>query len=265
MNFRHLFTWAGLIAGGTLALCAAPAHAASVSFSQFNFSTNYSSAHRDMAQISVNDIWLQTVSAGGMTFGQSDFSLVNRAQVIANDAYTGGNTGAASADRGDRASGINVEDPTNADIVGVLGNLNLNNIIDTEESGKFTMDLWFNRPIDRLFVWERGMNSKLMVQALDAMGAILAQSELDSSKSAYAGYDINTTEIGGRQRVGAMGLALNGAMTNRFRLISTGSAYNGPDFKVVGAAVPEPMTMAGTAIAAGAFVAARRKRKSAEA
>jgi hypothetical protein len=265
MNFRHLSTWTGLIVGGTLALCTAPAHAASVSFSQFNFSTNYSSAHRDIAQISVNDIWLQSVTAGGMTFNQSDFSLVNQARIVTNDTYTGGNSGAASVDRGDRASGINQEDPTNADIVTALGNFNLNNIIDTEESGKFTMDLWFSRPIDRLLVWERGMNSKLMVQALDAMGAVLAQSELDSSKAAYAGYDLNTTEISSRQRVGAMGLALNGAVANRFRLISTGSAYNGPDFKVVGAAVPEPMTIAGTAIAAGAFVAARRKRKTAEA
>lgn len=205
---------------------------------------------------------LKSVTSDGITFSNLSLvnkSLVNKVDLIQNDSYTGGNTGAASSDRGDNASGSNLEVATSESLAASLGNLNLNNIVDTEDSGKFTMDIWFDRPVDRLFFWERGMNSKIMVQALDAGGKVLSQILLNSKGSRYAGFDINTTEVG-QQQVGTLGVALNGAAAQRFRLIAA-SNYNGPDFKVMGAAVPEPITMSGTALAMSGVIAARRKQR----
>ncbi|QKD84718.1 PEP-CTERM sorting domain-containing protein [Thermoleptolyngbya sichuanensis A183] len=261
MNIKRILTWAGLTAGTALALFASPAGAAGISFAPFSFSTSFTGSAPK------GDIWLNSVTttdsltaALGTTYGS--FELVSGANIIHNDSWTGGDTGAASSDRGDNASGVVLEAATNASIVASLGNLNLNNIIDTEDRGSFVIDLFFNRATDRFFFWERGMNSSLLVQALDDAGNKLAEYLLDSSTSNYAGYSIDTVEINHSQRVGAQGLWLNGARTNRLRLIANGAAFNGPDFKVVAASVPEPATIAGTVLAAGAAIAARRKRKA---
>lgn len=250
MKSKSSMLGAGLLVGSVVALTALPAEAAS--FSSFNFTT-----HKTGSDPS-RDILLQSVTVNGSTI--SDFILVNGVSNLVNMTHTGGNTGAASADRGDRTTtGVNVENPTTGNIVTNLGNLNLNNIVDTEDNGAFSMDLRLSRGANRFFVWERGMNSRLLVQALDKQGNVIAQSRLNSANSAYAGYSINTTEIGGAQRVGSMGLALNGATTNRFRLISQ-TSFNGPDFKVAGATVPEPATLLGLSIIGGAIATARGRK-----
>jgi hypothetical protein len=261
MNIKRILTWAGLTAGSAVALFASPAGAAGVSFAPFSFSTSWTGAAPK------GDIWLSSATTTdsltaslGTTY--NSFNLVSGANIISNDLWTGGDTGAASSDRGDDAGGVVLEAATATSIVGSLGNLNLNNIIDTEDRGSFIIDLFFSQASDRFFFWERGMNSKMKVQALDNSNNLLAEYTLDSSTFNDAGFSIDTVEIGAPQRVGAQGLWLNGASTNRLRVIANGASFNGPDFKVASAAVPEPATIAGTVLAASAAIAARRKRKA---
>jgi PEP-CTERM putative exosortase interaction domain len=259
MNIKRILTWAGLTAGTALATLASPD--AAFSLTPFSFSTNFTGFDPK------GDIWLNSVTTGlGPTY--SSFNLVSGANIISNDVWTGGNTGAASADRGSlTTTGVNVEDlqgsPGEAHIVTSLGNLNLNNIIDTEDQGNFVIELLFKRKSDRFFFWERGMNSKLLVEALDDLGNVLSSYLMDSSTFDNAGFAIHTMEPNNLQAVGAQGLKLDGVTSKRLRLTASGAAFNGPDFKVVAvASVPEPATIAGTVLAAGAAVAARRKRKA---
>jgi len=263
MNIRNLATSVGVVAGSAIALSSAPAQA-------FSFTTNYTSALTGDLE-SKGDIMLDSVTleSGKMI---SNFTLVNSANILSNDIYTGGNSGAASADIGDLATtGIRQEEATNDAIRDVFNNQNLNNIIDTEDSGTFILDLNFEQAVDNIFIWERGMNSQLDIQALDASGNVIGnQVQLSNSRNwDYAGYDINTQEIGRAQRVGSIGVSLadlgiaEGNYVNSLRVYSNGSAYNGPDFKVMGsvAEVPEPSALLGLgAIVAGAFATRRRKQ-----
>lgn len=219
------------------------------------------------------DIYLKSVEVGGEVI--DNFALVNRVENFTNTPYSGGNSGAASSDRGDLASGINVEDATAADIKTSLGNLNLNNIVDTEDSNsaKFTMDLYFDKAISKLFIWERGINSKLGVKIGDTT-KIFGPADFAQGETSY---ELDTTEIGSKQKVGSYGIDLadfgiTGKYTGPVTIFSNmytdenGQNYtnfNGPDFKVVGAAaVPEPATVLGLTAIAGAFVASRRRKSS---
>lgn len=228
----------------------------------FTFKTNYTGTPP------VNDINLDSVEFDGQTI--SDFALVNRAEILYNTPRNSRNlesSGAASAERGDAASGINVEDPTNADIVASLNNRNLNNIIDGEDAGKFTINLFFEQAVNTLFFWERGMNSDLGIQAIDALGNVIGDFKLLArTEFKSAGFSINTTEINSAQRVGSLGvtladLGLSGGTIAGVR-VSAERGYNGPDFKVVGTntAVPEPTTLAGLGLVAGSFFMTRRRK-----
>ncbi len=212
-----------------------------------------------------NIILESIVAEDGMLF--TDFVLIETARILTNPAYTGGNSGAASSDRGDEADGIAVEDPTAAHIVASLGNLNLNNIIDTEDQGYFTIDLGFAQAVNYLFVWERGQNSRLGLQALDAQNNPIGQFlELFSGDFGNAGFSIDTTEIAGPQPVGSRGIRVSEfGITDPITgiRVSAQPHYNGPDFKIVGASagVPEPTTMLGLALAGAGLVYSRRRRQ----
>ncbi|HEY9647903.1 MAG TPA: exosortase-dependent surface protein XDP2 [Chroococcidiopsis sp.] len=259
MMLKSAIALTGLLAGGLLTLGTAPAQA-------FSFTTNTAPG----SNAPKGNILLQSVTLGS---GEvvDNFAFVNSAQIIYNDAYKGGNSGAASSDRGDNATGIKNENPVNADIVASLGNNNLNNIIDTEDQGKFTINVFFSSVVDKLFFWERGQNSKLGVQAVDASGNLLGTKlVMDSAFWGSAGYSIDTTEIVGAQRVGSLGVSLadlgvSGPIAG-VQLTSL-KTYNGPDFKVVGAAasVPEPATVAGIVAVAGAMAASRRRKAAKQA
>lgn len=259
MNLKQIVTATSFIATG-LILSGAPAQA-------FSFSTNFSGTPSGDSVDSTRDIMLDSVTVGNRTV--TDFALVKSAQIVENDEWTGGNTGAASSERGDNASGVKLEKATNESVAASLGNKNLNNIIDGEDSGSFKMNLFFEQAVSNLFFWERGMNSDLSVQALDAGGNLIGnlfKITRDTWKS--AGYSIDTTEIGGAQRVGSWGLSASdlGVVGSIFGLqVSADASHSGPDFKVVGeaAAVPEPTTMAGLALAGAGFAAARRRKKQA--
>lgn len=265
MKIRNLVTSVSLVATGAIALSSPAAHA-------FSFQTNYTpSLTGNLA--SKGDIFLDSVTLqSGKVI--SNFTLINSAKIISNDIYTGGNSGAASADIGDLSTtGLRQEALTNEGAKTVLNNLNLNNIIDTEDKGNFILDLNFEKAVDNIFLWERGMNSRLDIQALDASGNLLGNKiSLDNSKNwDYAGFKIDTKEIGSAQKVGSIGLGLSDfgiteGFINSVRVTSEGKPYNGPDFKLVGSVaeqqeVPEPSALLGLgAIVAGAFATRRRQQ-----
>ncbi|MEC4986508.1 MAG: exosortase-dependent surface protein XDP2 [Oscillatoria sp. PMC 1068.18] len=211
----------------------------------FNFTTNFTSTLTgdDAAK---GDIWLNSIeSEAGEVF--NNFSLVTGGEIISNDIWTEEEVGASSADKGDLATvGIQKENITDEDLTSVLGNLNLNSIIDTEDTGKSAINLFFDQAVDNLFFWERGLNSKLDIQALDTEGNLIGNLfTLNSENWQYAGFDIDTLEINSAQKVGSIGVSLAdlGVQTpiSGIRVTTLGEDYNGPDWKVVGstASVPE--------------------------
>jgi len=250
MNIGRVMPLLGALAG-TLTVATGSAQAAS--FTPFWFQTHWSG---DAAK---GDVLLNSITANGASI--SDIGVVTEATIVHNDPYTGGNTGAASSDRGDNASqGSVVEDPTAADIVASLGNLNLNSIIDTEDKGTATINVGFGQAQNHFFFWERGLNSDLQVEALDDSGNVLASYTITRDLWEKAGFKINTTEIAKAQPVGALGLKLEGAQASWLQLSSETSS-KGPDYKVAAAQVPEPATALGLAVLAGALTLTRRRQR----
>lgn len=230
------------------------------------------------------DILLESITQNDQTF--SNFSFVESVGGFSNTQFNGGNTGAASTDKGDNASAPQQrEEDTNAsNLAAFLGNNNLNNIVDGEgnKDSEWSMDLKFdsfisvdNKGLDSFFFWERGENSDLTIQALDELGNLVGTEMTLERKvnQKYAGFDIDTEEIEGSQRVGSWGVSLTdlGIASGGVRgiRVSADSSHNGPDFKVIArrsgrdfakASVPEPGTIIGLgSVAALAFI---RRRKS---
>ncbi|MGB3757025.1 MAG: exosortase-dependent surface protein XDP2 [Rivularia sp. (in: cyanobacteria)] len=240
------------------------------------------------------DVFLNSIEQNGKTIFESDFSYVYRADIKSNDEYTGKNTGGASTDKGDnvdkdgikRREKLQDNDGDEQNVVDFLGNNNLNKIIDTEDTGNFAMDLFFDSDIrandqglDSLFFWERNMNSDLEIFALNNDGNILGdvfKLERKVSKKNPAGFSIDTLEIGSAQAVGSWGVSFadlglgDNEILSGIKVISK-EGFNGPDFKVIArkssgpdfvqaAKVPEPGSIIGlSSVAALAFI---RRRKS---
>ncbi len=243
------------IAAGTIGTFALSMPAQASGFSGFNFQST-----TDFANNPTEDIFLQSVSHGGSII--SDFSLVTGAELIVN----GTSLGPSSTDLGDNATSPNsagaTEMPSGAQVVDFLGNLNLNNIIDTEDYGISTFELAFDGPVNTFYLFERGINSAFTVEALDADGAVIDNFRISQELWENAGYSIDTTEIGAAQQVGSYGLSLDQSV-NQVRIISNGIADNGPDYKIVAAQVPEPGSMAALALVGGAALVAKRRKQAA--
>ncbi|MEL7038097.1 MAG: exosortase-dependent surface protein XDP2 [Cyanobacteria bacterium J06592_8] len=271
-----------LFATFATALAMTAAFAPSAQAVGFGFKTNYTLDSRpEVEDKRKGNITLDSVEFGDKTI--TEFSLVEGVNIVTNDVFTGGNSGAASIDKGDQADGFkqenlragNAEDA--AKIASTLGNLNLNNIIDTEGGGSFAMDVMFAEAVDNLLIWERGKNSRLGVQAIDHKGNLVGNFiELAKSNSGNwtdAGYSIDTKEIGSAQAVASIGLSVADFGLSEddsifgYRMTSK-SNYGGPDWKIMGttdatpASVPEPAAILGLSLVAGSFAASRRRQAS---
>ncbi|MBD2042046.1 exosortase-dependent surface protein XDP2 [Microcoleus sp. FACHB-672] len=276
MNFHSTLKGIYLAIGLVVAACTT-AQAAS-------FTTNFTAV--DGAE---GNIWLNSITQNQATIDR--FLLVNNAKILLNTpitnkqsgdtsnpetAGTNNNTGGASTDKGDKASALmptsGLNDPTGAEIAAYLGNLNLNNIIDTEEQGAISMNLFFNKTVradksglDNLFFWERGRNSDLGVQAIDASGKLIGNFvKLNRADQTLADYSIDTLEINAAHIVGSWGLSLQqlGVTSLNGIRVTADSSYNGPDFKLVARQVPEPASMVGLGAVAGMMLISRRRQVS---
>ena len=168
MKLKLTIACIGVMAGGAVFGDSHPAHA-------FSFKTNFTATNG-----SVGDIQLDSVEFDGATI--SEFVFVEQAVM---PVFQRG----VSTDRGDRASGLAKENPTVEEIADTLGNNYLSQIIDTEDNSQFKFDLFFEKAVQNLFFWERGMNSKLAVTAIDDLGQSLSESlVLDFAKADRAGY-----------------------------------------------------------------------------
>ena len=209
------------------------------------------------------DIYLKSITQNDIKI--SDFSFVKRVSIGSNDEYNGGNTGAASTDKGDNVAGPDTSERLTAGyqddektVAKFVGNRNLNKIIDTEKNGSFAIDFFFdsdiranNQGVDSFFIWERGIkkdkdtdeyigNSDLAVQAIDAAGNILGDVlKLSREEQHYTGFAIKTLEIKKAQKVGSWGVSFEDLVSNNritsisgIRVISE-SDFNGPDYKLV--------------------------------
>ena len=283
MNFQRTSTFLCLAAGTVLTI--------SSSAQAATFQSNVSQKTNPEA-----DIWLQSITQNQVTF--DSFNLVKEAKILSNTpiVLTGkkgetanpeakgynNNTGAASTDRGDKASkpnGVEVsgmKNPSGTEIATYLGNQNLNNIIDTEDNGSISINLFFNNLVkadktglDNLFFWERGKNSDLGIQAIDKAGNLIGNFlKLNRTEQFAAGYSIDTMEINKSQQVGSWGVSLEklGITSLAGIRVTADARYNGPDFKVIaretGEKVPEPATLAGLGLVAGSLMTIRRRRSN---
>ncbi|MEA5597084.1 exosortase-dependent surface protein XDP2 [Rivularia sp. UHCC 0363] len=266
MKFNQLVTSIGLTVS-TVLFVSNSAQAA-------NFTTNI-----NQKTDAKKDILLESIQQKDQTITQ--FSFVNKAVINKNTPRTkDANSGAASTDSGDKATTpvITKEDPDAVEIAKFLGNSNLNNIIDGEDTGSFNINVFFdslikedNSGLDSLFFWERGMNSDLMVQAIDSTGNIIGNAiTLLRKQQQDAGFKIDTKEIGKSQEVGSWGVSLAqlGVTSLSGIQLSATSKFNGPDFKVIARkssvkTVPEPGTVIGLgSVAALAFVRRRKSNKA---
>jgi len=165
-----------------------------------------------------------------------------------------------------------------ADIVGSLGNLNLNSLIVTRESApKASFEVSFANPINTIYFWERGGaagsttygDSDILVEALDDINNVIASYQILRQNYTPAGYNISTLVErpnpsdppllnNGPFNIGSIGLSLQGASTRALRLTSSDnnkgpiggtppySGDKGPDFKLIAAQhVPGPLPLLG--------------------
>ncbi|MGB3534239.1 MAG: exosortase-dependent surface protein XDP2 [Microcoleaceae cyanobacterium] len=262
MNRLYMKSILGALACTGIFPCAAHA---------FSFTTNFEAALTG-ADESKGDILLKSVEFGGESF--SDFVFVDQANIVSNDVFTGGSkSGGASADKGDLATvGLSQENITAEQIVEAVGNPYLSSILDVEDQGSFAIDLFFDQAADQVFLWERGSNSRVDVQGLDADGNLVGDLlALDSADWDFAGYSLDTIEIREAQPVSSIGINLEDfgiadSAVAGVRLTSEGEEYNGPDLKVIGLAaedpetVPEPTALWGLGLIAGLLTVRNRSR-----
>lgn len=279
---RHSFS---LLAFAGLVLSLVPSsEARAASFSSFSFTTNRTaspSTGPNVVNDPTRDIRLDSVTtSSGNTY--SIFELVSGAKILQNDSYTAANgqtygllnSGSGGNTAIDPLLGEGPSKPVDsaADIVGSLGNLNLNSLVVTRESASTaSFEVSFSNPIDKIFFWERGGSagsatygdSDLLVEALDNGGGVIASYKILRQNYTPANFNISTvvTPIlnNGPFNLGSIGLSLDGATTRALRLTSTDnnkgpiggtppySGDNGPDFKLV--ATPGPLPLLGGASA----------------
>jgi hypothetical protein len=221
--------------------------------------------------VATRDVRLDSVTFDGETF--SDFQLVSDANVIRNDVdnvsnadpdtgvvrepFTIINTGRGQytdvdpwVDEGPLSG---PDGATNADLVATYASRNLNSINynrERKDYGIFTIS--FPRPTDAFFIFERGMDSDIHLEALrngEVVGSWdftwpLVNGRHPWPDAYYAGFDIVTytgypgwiTDPNRAQRVGAIGIRLDGGAADTLRFTVNAIPDFGPDLKVFGGA-----------------------------
>ncbi len=265
--------------------------AQAATFVPFWFKTNVTASpdttgNPNLLNDPTRDIRLDSVTYNGQNY--NNFEVVNSAKLLQNDTYTtaGGETfGILNSGRGPNTviDPLVTQGPSKpltsaADIVGSLGNLNLNSLIVTRESApKASFEVSFANPINTIYFWERGGtagstiygDSDILVEALDDVSNVIASYQILRQNYTPASYNISTLVErpipsdppllnNGPFNIGSIGLSLQGASTRALRLTSSDnnkgpiggtppySGDNGPDFKLIGAQnVPGPLPLFG--------------------
>jgi hypothetical protein len=190
------FKFPAVIAGLVLSAISIPSAQAAASFVPFWFQTNVTASpdttgSPNLLNDPTRDIRLDSVTYNGKTY--NNFEVVNGAKLLQNDTYTtaGGETfGILNSGRGSNTliDPLVTQGPSKpltsaADVVGSLGNLNLNSLIVTRESApKASFEVSFANPINTVYFWERGGtaggttygDSNILVEALDDVSNVIA-------------------------------------------------------------------------------------------
>jgi hypothetical protein len=265
--------------------------ATAATLSKFSFETNWSQNPSSDVQAYPTysrDYRLDSVSYAGKTF--SDFQFVSAAHVIQNDFDDHTGPDATGFVRQpwyivNTGRGLNTPlDPwvnegpisgatgaTDADLVSTYANLNLNSINYNRERdvyGIFTIS--FPHPTDRFFIFERGKDADLHLDALDAGGNTVGHWDfLRTDGYTDTGIAIVTDtgfpgwpQTGPGQAVGSVGLRIEGGAATTLKFTINAKPDNGPDLKIFGgAAVPEPaaVSLVGVALSSLMFVGLRKR------
>lgn len=161
------------------------------------------------------------------------------------------NANEISTDRGDKATSLFLpqENPSYSGLLDYIGNNNLNNIIDFEGIKTAILDLRFSQTLvdntwgvdgyPEIIIFERGVNSDLMIQAVDNLGGTgLGKTLLlkRNQQTTLSGILMDTTEIGAPQKVGYWKVDLSelGVPSVKYLRVIATNAYNGPDIKIMG-------------------------------
>lgn len=250
----------GALAAAGAAFAAAPAHA--VVFDAFAFDSQVSTSGLFGGVNGIygnGDVRLDSVSFGGTTYSQAQITTVASARIVLDDALDAVNGGGnLAAGRGINSVADNwapqgpaTVTPTSADLYGALANHNLTSLVVTRENpGSAVLDVSFATPTDTFLFYERGFNSDLQVQALNASNQVIGSYTILRANYANTGIVVSTDNgafLLAGQALGSIGLHTDQAVST-LRLSSYRSDvlnYNGPDFKVLGVSpVPEPETYA---------------------
>ena len=212
------------------------------------------------------DYRLDSVAYDGKTF--SDFQFVSAAHIIQNDFDDTTGTDATGFVRQpyyivNTGRGANTQlDPwvnegpisgaagaTDADLVATYANLNLNSInYNRERIGFGIFTISFPHPTDRFFLFERGKDSDIHLDALDADGNTIGhwdflrnQGYQDTGVAIVTNTGFPGWPTTGSQAVGSVGLQIIGGSATTLKFTINAIPDFGPDLKVFGgAAIPEP-------------------------
>lgn len=160
------------------------------------------------------------------------------------------NNNELSTDRWDLAwyTTINKENPNEKEIAEYLSNSNLNNLIDGEWRWEVKLDVEFNQTLSdntstgdavgEILIFERGMNSDISIQVVDKLwgNTLWTKLFLNRKDMKYAGFNVDTIEIGETQKMGYWRIDLSKLSVPEVKYIRISSlpVNSGPDFKIIG-------------------------------
>lgn len=163
------------------------------------------------------------------------------------------------------------------DVFGSFGGYkNMSYIIDGEDNGAYTFDLLLaqgmglavdnNNATVEISVLERGGNSDFNIYGIRVDNSLTGPIFVGRSLGGNVGWNLDTLEIGGAQRVVGVGISLDASWSGIKGIrIEAKNGFNGPDIVAVGVAGPTPLILIPTPgalalLGLGGLVATRRRR-----